>query len=232
MVRNRIFRALPPKTRTSVLGHCTHRTIETGSVLSRAGAVLETVHFPETGVISALSTFSDGSVIEVANIGLDGCTGVSLALGTKPELTTNVVQISGASRTMNARDFGSLMDTHPDFRAALFGAVQGTVYQVMISGACNATHSAKQRLARWLLTMNDRSPGQDINLTHDFLAQILGVRRATVSLATAELTREGCIDCGRGRITITDRQALQRASCECYDLVREAYDTLLPYGDA
>jgi hypothetical protein len=110
--------------------------------------------------------------------------------------------------------------------------VQAIVYQVMVSGACNATHDARQRLARWLLTMDDRSDAAEMRLTHEFLAHMLGVRRATVTEAASGLRAEGLIAYAHGRVTISDRAGLHAASCGCYDLVREAYDVLLPEKSA
>jgi hypothetical protein len=102
----------------------------------------------------------------------------------------------------------------------------------MVSGACNGVHDAKQRLARWLLTMYDRNDADSLNLTHDFIAVVLNVRRATISTCASQLQEAGLIDYGRGSIRIRDVPGLMRVSCECYGLVRDAYNTLLPAGDA
>lgn len=229
--QNRILQSLPERSRARILSHCSAVDLPVGTVLSQAGTQRRGVHFPETAVISTLSTFSDGATIEVANVGLEGCTGISLTLGTSVELNTDVVQVAGRARMMDAKTFTGLKSSLPDFETALFGALQGVFYQVMVSGACNATHSTTERLARWLLTMCDRSPRQEIDLTQEFLAGILGVRRATVSEASARLRDEGLIVNGRGKMRVVDPAGLRRKSCECYDLVRNAYDRLLPFRD-
>lgn len=228
--KNRILLSLPSELRGHVIERCSPVHLELGRVLSRAGQPLPVVHFPETAVVSTVSTFADGSAIEVANIGRDGCTGTSLVLRNPRELTTNIVQLAGQALAMDAKDFTHLKVTMTGFERALFGAVQGVFFQVMVSSACNATHSARERLARWLLTMRDRSDSDVMYLTHDFLAEILGVRRATVSEAAGAMKDKGLIDYSRGRITIVDRAGLRKASCECYDLVRDAYASLLPHA--
>ncbi|WP_425410638.1 Crp/Fnr family transcriptional regulator [Hyphococcus sp.] len=197
-------------------------------MLSRAGERISTVYFPETAVISTLQMYSDGSMIEMANIGREACTGVNLVLGNPYSLTTNEVQVRGACIAMTADSFLSLKAAHPEFERALYANVQAVFYQVMVSGACNGAHDSKQRLARWLLSMDDRSDKETLHLTHEFLGEILGLRRATVTKAASELQEAGLIEYARGDIRITDHAGLRAESCECYDLVRQANEALLP----
>jgi hypothetical protein len=164
----------------------------------------------------------------MANVGREACTGISLILGHSNQLNTNEVQVGGYALELPAEEFIKLKSSLPDLERALFSTVQAVFYQVMVSGACNGAHSTKQRLARWLLTMSDRNDGEVLHLTQDFLAGMLGLRRATVTKAATELQKAGLIDYARGRITITDHSGLTDASCECYGLVRRAYASLLP----
>ena len=226
--QNRILRALPERTRAVVLQSCERVTVERQTTLDRAGDMATTVHFPETAVISTLATYQDGTSMEMANIGRDACTGVGLILGNPRHLSTNEVQVGGDILDMPAEKLISLRDGLPGFRDLLLMSVQAVFYQVMVSGACNGTHDTQQRLARWLLTMHDRAEGDTFRLTHDFFAATLGVRRATISEALGHLEQAGAIALGRGRIDVADRKALHAASCECYDLVRQAHETLLP----
>lgn len=225
---NRVLKILPDNVREAVAEKCERVDLEGGTVLARAGERANTVHFPESCVISTLQTYSDGSMIEMGNIGCEACSGVNLTLGYADQLNTNEIQVGGSALEMQAESFTTLKEAHPEFERALFSNVQAVFYQTMVSGGCNGAHDSKQRLARWLLTMNDRNDGETMRLTHEFLGQILGLRRATVTNAASELQEAGLIEYSRGRVTITDHEGLRQASCECYDLVRRAYDSILP----
>lgn len=225
---NRLLRSLSAETRGAVLGACERTELQVHTVLDRVGEPTASVIFPETAVISTLATYSDGTCIEMANIGREACTGIGLILGHARQLNTNEVQVGGAALRIGAEAFLDLKASLPEFETALFSAVQAVFYQVMVSGACNGAHGSRQRLARWLLTMRDRSDDETLNLTHDFLAEVLGLRRATVSEAAADLQASRCIAYSRGRIRILDRAGLHAASCECYDLVRDGHARLLP----
>ncbi len=225
---NRVLKSLPDDVRSAVFDDCDRADLESGEMLYRAGESTRTVYFPENCVISTLQTYSDGSMIEMGNIGCEACTGVNLTLGYPDQLNTDEVQVGGAARRMSADNFLKLKASYPEFERALFSNAQAIFYQIMVSGACNGAHDSKQRLARWLLTMNDRNDGDTMRLTHEFLAQILGLRRANVTNAASELQGAGLIEYSRGQIRITDHAGLQDASCECYGLVRKAYDSILP----
>ncbi len=218
------------ETRSAVRDAAEAVSLSQGEVLERIGEETGTVYFPQSGVISTLTTFSDGTMIEMANVGREACTGVNLVLGNPRQLTTEEVQIPGEAWRLPVQSFSTLLATNADFRAAVQAAGQSVLYQVMISGACNGLHSARQRLARWLLTMRDRAAAEEMDLTHDFLASVLGLRRATVSEVAAGFRRSGLIDYGRGRIRVTDPAGLEAASCDCYRRVREANEALLPPG--
>jgi CRP-like cAMP-binding protein len=228
VARNRLLRSLPNASRQAVMRECEVVDLDAGTILEEAGAPTKAAWFPESAVISTVASYGDGSTIEMANVGREACTGVNLVLGLCDQLTTNEVQISGTALRCPTESLLRLKSRHEDFRDALFAAVQAVFYQVMVSGACNGAHDTRQRLARWLLTMHDRTDGGEMRLTHEFLGHMLGLRRATVTEAASALQGEGLISYSHGRVEITDRPGLRRASCECYDLVRDAYDTLLP----
>lgn len=226
--KNRVLRSLPAQTCAAVLDACERGHFEGKTELGRVGEPAKKVYFPETSVISALATYLDGSTIEMANIGCEACTGIALVLGHSDLLVTTEVQISGTALSVSADEFVNLMSSLPTFQSALLSSTQALFYQIMVSGACNGAHSAKQRLARWLLTMNDRADVEIMHLTQEYLAEMLGLRRATISNAASAFQEAGLIHYTRGQISITDRPGLSRASCECYGMVREAYDSLLP----
>ncbi|RZW00176.1 MAG: Crp/Fnr family transcriptional regulator [Rhodobacteraceae bacterium] len=226
MTENQILASIAPPLRETVLEHCQSAMLVAETPLAEAGETVDTVYFPESSVISIVSTYHDGATIEVANVGREGCTGVGLVLGNSQALISSVVQVSGQSLTMSSKTFSHLKRTIPEFEVAINASVQGLIYQVMVSGACNIRHGTKQRLARWLMTMCNRSGGDVIDLTQDFLAEILGVRRATISQSLADLRARSMINNARGRIEIIDHEGLHRECCECYDMVRNAYDRL------
>ena len=230
--QNRVLRSLDAATRAEVAAACEPVTLRARTVLDHAGDATQAVHFPETAVISAVAAYSDGATIEMANIGREACTGVNLTLGRRRQLDTTEVQVGGTALRLPAERFLALKAGLPPFADALFATAQALYYQVMVSAACNGAHDARQRLARWLLTMHDRTDGDEMALTQEFLAHMLGVRRATVTGAASAFKSAGLIHYAHGRLRIRDRPGLQRESCECYGLVREAYDALLPWDGA
>ena len=220
---NRILRSLSDGDLDTVLKSCRPVSLEFGQILDEMHEPVETVHFPESGVISVVSYYKDGTTVEMANIGRESCTGLAPTLRHTEELCTGLVQIPGRALAMSLMEFNRLRREVAAFERALLTNVHGLMYQVMVSGACNARHSARERLARWLLTMYDRTGEDVMEFTQDFLAEILSVRRATISEAAGLLKREGAIDYSRGQIRLTDLSTLHSASCECYDLVADAY---------
>ena len=225
---NRVLRALSSGALNLVLDASERIDLDVETVLAREGETTYWVYFPENAVISTLSTYEDGSIIEMANIGRESCTGINLMLGNPTQFNTDVVQVGGSAFRMSAERFLNLQSSLPEFERVLFAAIQSVFYQVMVSGACNGVHDTRQRLARWLLTMDDRIDRDVMQLTHGFLAEFLAVRRATVTEIAAQLQRDGIIEYARGKIRITDRPALEAVSCECYSRVCTAVDTMLP----
>jgi CRP-like cAMP-binding protein len=185
-----------------------------------ADSSLAHVFFPDSGVISVLAVYADGNIIEMATIGREGCAGVQAALGAKSSSAQLLVQIPGSAAKMSRAAFTRAMQSMPSFRSLMYAYVQAFLEQVMVSGACNGAHSLKERLARWLLMMRDRSDDDALPITQNLLAEMLGVQRPTITNAVGELERAGLIEPGRGQITILDRKGLTEASCECYRMVR------------
>lgn len=166
--------------------------------------------------------------IEMATIGREGCTGVQAVFGAKNSSARFFVQIPGSAAKMSSAAFNRAMGSVPSFRNLMYGYVHVFLEQVMVSGACNGAHSLTQRLARWLLMMRDRSDGDELPITQNLLAEMLGVQRPTITNAARELERAGLIERGHRQLTILDRRALTKASCECYQLVRDRTAFHLP----
>jgi len=197
-------------------------------ILMDADSPINHVFFPDSGVVSVVAVYPDGSIIEMATIGREGFTDVQAIFGAKTSSVRLLVQIQGSAAKMSRAAFTQAMESMPSFRKLMYAYVQAFLAQVMASVACNGAHSLKQRLARWLLMMRDRSDDDALPITQDLLAEMLGVQRPTITNVAKELERDGLIKRGRRQVTILDRKRLTKASCECYQLVRDRVDHYLP----
>ena len=188
-------------------------------VLMDADSALDHVFFPDSGVISVVAVYANGSIIEMATVGREGFTDVQAVFGAKRSSVQLLVQIPGSAAKMSRAAFTRAMQAMPSFRGVMDAYVQAFLEQVMASVACNGAHSLKRRLARWLLMMRDRSDGNALPITQSLLAEMLGVQRPTITNAVRDFERAGLIEYGRRQVTILNRRALTGASCECYQLV-------------
>ena len=200
--------------------------LELGEILYEPEQHIEHVYFPTAGVISLLAAFEDGTTVEAGVIGLEGMLGTSVVLGAETTPHQALVQAEGHALKMAARDLraeaqkdGLLLDLLLRFTNALFT-------QVAQTAGCNRAHTIEQRLARWLLLTHDRVEQNEFAITQEFLSRMLGVRRAGVSVAANTLREMRAIDYRRGRVVVRDRPGLERASCECYSVVKAEYDRL------
>jgi CRP-like cAMP-binding protein len=227
-LRNRLLLALPSSNLKQLLPELEQIRCQREQVLMDADSSLDHVFFPDSGVVSVVAVYADGSVIEMATVGREGCTAVQAVLGAKSSSVRLLVQIPGSAAKMSRAAFTKAMGSMPSFRNLMFAYVQAFLEQVLVSVACNGAHSLKERLARWLLMMRDRGDDDALQITHNLLAEMLGVQRPTITNAIHELERAGLIEHGRRQITILDRQGLMAASCECYQLVRARVAFHLP----
>src|SRR6266567_7666709 len=219
--RNRLLLALPSSNLKRLMPELEQVRCQREQVLVDVDDSLDHIFFPDSGVVSVVAVYADGSIIEMATVGKEGCTGVQAIFGAKKSSVRFFVQIPGSAAKMRRAAFTRAMKSMPSFRGLMFDYVQAFLEQVMVSVACNGAHSLKERLARWLLMMRDRSDDDAMPITHNLLAEMLGVQRPTITNAAEELERAGLIERGRQQVTILDRQGLIKASCECYRLVRE-----------
>jgi CRP-like cAMP-binding protein len=226
--RNRLLLALPSSSLKRLLPEFEHIRCERGQVLMNADGPLDHVYFPDSGVVSVVAVYSDGSIIEMATIGREGCSGMQAVFGAKNSSVQLLVQIPGSAAKMSRAAFKRAMDSMPTFRSLMFTYVHAFLEQVMVSVACNGAHNLKQRLARWLLMMRDRDDVDALQITQDLLAEMLGVQRPTITYAAQSLERAGLIERGRRQVTILDRKGLIEESCECYQLVRARVAFHLP----
>ena len=226
--RNRLLLALPPANLKQLMPELEQIRCQREQVLMDADSSLDYVFFPDIGVISAVVVYADGSIIEMATIGREGCTDVQAIFGARTSSARFLVQIPGSAAKMSRVAFTRAMGSMPSFRNLMNAYVQAFLEQVMVSVACNGAHSLKHRLARWLLMMRDRGNDDALQISHSLLAEMLGVQRPTITNAARELEEAGLIERGRRQVTILDRPGLERTSCECYRLVRTRVAFHLP----
>ena len=226
--RNRLLLALPSSNLKQLMPELEHIRCQREQILMDADSSIGHVFFPDSGVVSVVAVYADGSIIEMATIGREGCTAIQAVFGAKISSVRLLVQIPGSAAKMSRAAFTRAMGSMPSFRSLMFAYVQAFLEQVLVSVACNGAHNLKERLARWLLMMRDRSDDDALQITQNLLAEMLGVQRPTVTNAARELERAGLIVRGRQQLTILNRQGLAKASCECYQLVRSRVIFHLP----
>ncbi len=185
------------------------------------------VWFPDNGMISIVALDDKGSAIEVATVGHEGMTGLSVVLGSETMIYSSMVQVPGDGWRIETAAFRRLLDRRPAIRSLLLRYVLAAMTQMGQNAACAQLHNIDARCARWLLLAHDDVVGDTFPLTQDYLAMMLGVTRPSVSEAAASLQRAGLIRYVRGQMTIVDRPGLEAKSCECYGIVRREFERLL-----
>lgn len=225
---NRLLLALPRDDREQLVPSLQRVDCQREQILVDADSSLDHIYFPDSGVVSVVAVYANGDIIEMATIGREGCTGLQAVFRAKSSSVRLLVQIPGSAAKMPRAAFTRAMDTMPAFKELMLAYVQAFLEQILVSGACNGAHGLKERLARWLLMMRDRSDGDTLLITQDILAEMLGARRPSITHVVRKLERVGLIQQGRRQVTILDRQGLMRESCECYQLVRDRIAFHLP----
>jgi CRP-like cAMP-binding protein len=220
---NLILETLPESERTEVARRLGPVELPLRHRFFEAGQPPEHVYFISSGLGSVVTELSDGSTVETVMTGREGCTGFHLALGVERPPSTAFQQIAGSGLRMSTADFLQLLEQAPALRRAVDLYAGFLLSQSMQNAACNRAHDAIARCARWLLLSSDRSGRDDLALTHEFLAQMLGATRPAVTTTLQKLQAAGTIDQSRGMIRVVDREALRSHSCECYDAIAGAY---------
>jgi len=225
---NRLLLALPADYLAGLTPKLERIACKREQVLVDADDSLDYIYFPDSGVVSLVAVYANGDMIEMATIGREGCTGLQAAFGAKNSSVRFLVQIPGTAAKMPRPVFARAMEAMPSFHDLMISYLQAFQEQILVSCACNGAHNLKQRLARWLLMMRDRSDGDTLAITQDLLAKMLGAHRPSITHVLRDLERAGLIESGRRQVTILDRQGLKKASCECYQLVRDRIAFHLP----
>jgi len=200
--------------------------LSAGTVLQSSGNALRHVHFPANATVSLVSSMSDGATAEVAVVGSEGMVGIQAFMGDANPLNDAVVQRPGHAWRMSTMAVLHHTRRSPDFMQKLLSYTQALFTHVAQCSACNRHHALDQQLCRWLLLHLDRQEGSDMKITQERIACLLGVRREGVTGGALKLQKAGPIDYRRGHISIIDRGGLEARSCECYGVVRRAYDRL------
>ena len=226
---NRLLAALCADDRALLAPYLTQVQLERGAMLFDAGADVVTTHFPCDGTMVALVVaLPDGTLAETATVGREGAIGGIVSMGHKPAFARAVVQIGGpALRTDTAR-LEDLKMQSPSLRDAISRYADCLIAQILQSVACNVLHSLEPRFCRWLLMAQDRVGGPLVPLTQEFLAEMLGVQRTTVTAVAASLQARQLIAYARGRITIVDRAGLEALACACHEAVVRHFEAVLP----
>ena len=230
--RNKLLAALPQGERELIEEHATRVTLAHREILYQPDVPMKYVYFVVDGIASLLSVMSDGASVETATIGREGMVGMPVFHGVFATREQVMVQVPGVAYRLDADAFRALLPRLPQLDTLLHRfAVMMFTLAAQNSG-CNRKHSIEARCARWMLMVADRLDTNTLELTHDFVAQMLGVRRASVTEALGDLEKRGLIATARGRITITDGQGLRGVACECYAVIRGVSHRLLETADA
>lgn len=219
VVENQILLSLPARERDAIFPHLTFVDLRTHDVLHEPGEAIKFGYFPNRGMVSILTVLAEGKSVEVGLTGKDGFVGLPLIVGFSSGPTQAVVQIAGTAFRIGARNLSLVLPQCPTLVNRLQRYVQILAMQGTQVAACNRLHEVDERLARWLLMCQDRIDSNLVPLTQEFLAHMLGTRRASVTVAAGILQKAGLITYQRGHVNIVDRNRLEGACCECYAIM-------------
>jgi CRP-like cAMP-binding protein len=227
--QNQILDALSPAARERLLPHLQVVALPLGMVLYESGDTLRHIYFPTDSIVSLLYVMEDGASAEIAVVGNDGAIGVALFMG--GETTTNraIVQSAGSAYRLTGSRLKQEFERHGEMLHILLRYTQALITQMAQTAVCNRHHSVDQQLCRWLLLSLDRLSSNQLVMTQELIANMLGVRREGVTEAAGKLQKLGVIEYSRGRITVLDRPQLEQLSCECYAVVKKETDRLVPH---
>jgi CRP-like cAMP-binding protein len=203
-----------------------------GQVLHEPGVPLRYVYFPTTCIVSLLCITEDGATAESGSVGREGIVGVAMFMGGETMQSRAVVQSAGYAYRLKGQLLQEEFQRSGALQHALLRYTQALLTQMAQTAVCNRYHSVDQQLCRWLLGNMDRLASNELSITQELIAHMLGVRREGVTMAAGKLKKAGLINCRRGGITITQRHALEARACECYGIVKREFDRLLPDSDA
>jgi CRP-like cAMP-binding protein len=229
-VENRILAALTDGERENIVPHLERPSLPAGRILFEPGDPVRHIYFPTNSIISMLSAMENGATVEAGLVGKEGVVGISAILGAETSATQALVQVAGEALCIPADVLMTEFKRAGMLQALLLRHTHTLFTMVSQTAACNRLHNVEERLARWLLTTNDRVESDEFLLTQEFIARMLGTRRSGVTVAAGILQQAGLINYKRGRIKILDREGLEEVSCECYRIVKKEYERYLKAG--
>jgi CRP-like cAMP-binding protein len=219
IMQNKLLAALPRDDFETLLPNFTTETMAQGAVLAQPGDEYDQIYFPLSGMISILAVLQDGKAIETATVGCEGVVGAMAGFGLYPSLVRCVVQLPMDVAKISAAQFRKAASSSDPIRKMCIIYNEVLLSQARVTAACNALHPIEARFCRWLLQSADRASGDTVRLTQEFLAEMLGVRRTSVTEIAIKMQDAGAISYSRGVIKILDRPALETMSCECYQVL-------------
>lgn len=226
--KNRLLAVLPDAERNRVFPHLEFVEMPLGKVLYESGGYMNYVYFPTTAIVSLLSVMENGASAEIAIVGYEGIVGIALFLGGETMSSRAVVQSAGYAFRLKGQILQQEFNRAGALQHLLLRYTMAFVSQMAQTAVCNRHHSIDQQLCRWLLLSLDRLPSNELSMTQELIANMLGVRREGVTEAAGKLQSAGLIDYRRGRITVLDRPGLEARVCECYGVVKAEFARLLP----
>ena len=225
--KNRLLAALPPEEYERILPHLGHVSFSLGEVVYESGGLMKHIYFPTTAIVSLLYTMENGASAEMGVAGNEGLVGIALFMGGDTTPNRAVVQGAGGAVRMKAGLLRDEFGRGGAFQRLLLRYTQALITQMSQTAVCNRLHTLEQQLCRWLLLMRDRLDSDELVMTQELIANMLGVRREGVTVAAGRLQEQGLISYVRGRIRILHRDGLESTVCECYRVVKDEYDRLL-----
>jgi CRP-like cAMP-binding protein len=226
--QNHILDALPVAERERLFPHLRLVELPLGSVLYESGDTLRHIYFPTDSIVSLLYVMEDGASAEIAVVGNEGAIGVALFMGGQTTTNRAIVQSAGSAYRLTGKRLKQEFERHGEMLHILLRYTQALFTQMSQTAVCNRHHSLDQQLCRWLLLSLDRLASNQLIMTQELIANMLGVRREGVTEAAGKLQKLGVIRYSRGQITVLDRPQLEQLSCECYGVVKKETDRLLP----
>jgi CRP-like cAMP-binding protein len=226
--QNRLLAALPAGDLERLLPDLELVKMLVGDVVCESGAPMSHAYFPTSAIVSLQYVMENGSSAEIAGVGNEGVVGVSLFMGGETTLSRSIIQTGGHGYRLRKSVLMDEFNRGDEMMRLLLRYTQALIAQMSLTAACNRRHSLEQQLCRWLLLTLDRMPGNELIMTQELIASMLGVRREGVTEAAGRLQNAGIINYRRGHITVLERAGLDSRVCECYDVVKKEFDRLLP----
>ena len=226
--QNRLLAALPPDARDRLVPHLNIVELSLGTVVYESGDTEHHVYFPTDSIVSLLYVMSNGASAEISVVGNEGIVGIAVFMGGESTPSRAIVQSAGRAYRLPGQRIKEEFSRHGEFLNLMLRYTQALITQMAQTAVCNRHHTIDQQLCRWLLLSLDRLQGDELTMTQELIANMLGVRREGVTEAAGKLQKLGVIDYRRGRIKVLDRHKLERLCCECYEVVKKETDRLLP----